>query len=391
MLFDDVQRSDPSPATHSESSFEFLNRVSGTSWEQVRDRLEEWYAAYPDDSRDVRNRFREPDLSQHFGAWWELYIYTLYRHLGYRVTVHPPIPGTLSTPDFLIERDGASMYVECVVFFSGGGTGKRTQGVRAHIYDSINAVKNPNFVVDLDIAKTGRDRPRRKDITKPLARWLSSLDPDVTLKQMEAGVQRPNLMITAAGWELSINALPLDPEHRTGEGRLLGVYPVTELFIVKDIERIRNTLGKKGSHYRQPDKPLVVAVLNTSGFIDEVDITAAVFGDTAFNYFADPKSFKLIRQRNGYWRPPDSSRGKRVSAVLLGQYLHPWNVANTLPKVWVNPWAQHSYPEGEPPFALTTVNDSGHVFEQDAGITPQDIFQLDPDWPHYSGSPWGES
>lgn len=88
MLFDDIIGTDPSPASDIKGSFHFLNRVAKPSWQRVRDLLEDWYAEYPDDNDDLRNRFRESAGTQHYGAWWELYVYTLYRRLGYKVVTH---------------------------------------------------------------------------------------------------------------------------------------------------------------------------------------------------------------------------------------------------------------------------------------------------------------
>lgn len=65
------------------------------------------------DGHRSERQIRSPSpFSQHFGAWWELYIHTFYRRLGYAVDVHPTMPNG-TTPDFVVTRDGVSTYVEC--------------------------------------------------------------------------------------------------------------------------------------------------------------------------------------------------------------------------------------------------------------------------------------
>jgi len=81
-----------------EDSFAFLNRASGIVWERLREQLDAWYAAFPDDDGDLRRRFRSADPRQHFAAWWEIYLHALLTALGYKLTVHPTVPGTKGHP-----------------------------------------------------------------------------------------------------------------------------------------------------------------------------------------------------------------------------------------------------------------------------------------------------
>jgi len=115
-LFDDLVLYG-GPARQTESSFHFLNRAAGKAWGAVRELLENWYASYPDETGDLRMRFRQDDPRQHVAAWWELYIYVLFERLGYAVEVHPAADGTHNKPDFCISKDGEVMYVECTVLF----------------------------------------------------------------------------------------------------------------------------------------------------------------------------------------------------------------------------------------------------------------------------------
>jgi hypothetical protein len=75
-LFDEIERSDPSPNAYRESVFHFYNRVDWPGSARVRDELEEWYSEYPDSDGDLRKRFRSRRIDQHLGAWWELWVYT---------------------------------------------------------------------------------------------------------------------------------------------------------------------------------------------------------------------------------------------------------------------------------------------------------------------------
>lgn len=119
-LFDEGPRSDSSPGAHLEKSFHFLNRRAGAFWDWVRSRIEDCYAAFPDEHKsDLAGRLRDDDERQHLPAWWELYTFTLFDRLGYRVEVHPELEGSPTRPDFLVTRGPVSMYVEAAVVFNG--------------------------------------------------------------------------------------------------------------------------------------------------------------------------------------------------------------------------------------------------------------------------------
>src|SRR6202012_3159178 len=102
-LFSETERTDPSPGRHGEDSFSFLDRVDQKFWARVRQELERWFAEYPaHDAKDLRGRFRDKDPARHYAAWWELYLFRVFRQLQFRVDVHPSLPGTPARPDFRV-------------------------------------------------------------------------------------------------------------------------------------------------------------------------------------------------------------------------------------------------------------------------------------------------
>lgn len=174
------------------------------------------------------------------------------------------------------------------------------------------------------------------------------------------------------------------PERRGEGGRLIGVYPTVTAFISNDMLRIRDLVKYKGGRYGSPDKPLQIAILNTSGFAEAQEIQEALFGTEALSYFVgQPDSTHLVRKRDGYWRQGPPVRGSRVSAVLVGQNIYPWRICAETPKLWINPWAdKHMI---DPPLLEThTARDTGEVHQvRAAGSAPDAIFGLDREWPGF--------
>jgi len=145
----------------------------------VRNLLEEWFAAHPESEKtDVANRFTDFDDRQHIGAWWEIYVATLYRQLGYTVVAHPTISGSDRKPDFLMSRAGSHFYVECTVAL----TGDSAKGAFAWIIDCISEVKTRDFLIGVRHVKHGSQKPRRIEVTRPLTQWLEELRADELLE-----------------------------------------------------------------------------------------------------------------------------------------------------------------------------------------------------------------
>jgi hypothetical protein len=385
-IFDDFERTDPAPASDMESSYHFLNRVARPQWELVRNLVEEWFSDYPVAAQaDLRSRLQKDDYGQHIGAWWELYTYTLFRRLGYQVSIHPELKNTSRQPDFLVTRDEVSMYVECVIFLTRlAPVNGQGGGERSWIFEATNQASNPNFLVDIEIRQSGTQRPKAAEIVRPLEDWLSSLDPDEVIQQIDAGMGAPELVLTVRGWTIEYGAWPVKPESRGEKGRLIGAYPMTGGFTGSEMFRYRDIVSRKGGHYGLPDKPLMVAVLNTSGLLEQNDVAEALFGSREVEYYeGQPESVRSVRKRDGYWRQGPPKRGSRVCAVLDGENIYPWRVVAQLPKLWINPWPEASLPTTLP-FATYTAHDTGEVYQSESGTSSDAVFDLSADWPGFT-------
>jgi len=379
-LFDDLDRTDPSPAGYEEHSFSFMNRVNQPFWDRVRDELDRWFAGYPSEhAADLRGRFRDGSPAQHFGAWWELYLHRLLTCLEFEVEVHPDLPVTEAKPDFRITRDEKSVLIEAATTFSGIVDEER-DGVReAWIKAAADEASNPNFFVGLEFERVGAQRPSVREIVNPLERWLDQLDPDEVSK--EGLVDAPTLRLPVRDWELVFTAIPVKPEARgRPDHRMLGMGPSMG-GMVNDVDMLMRTLERKRSKYGRPDEPFMLAVLLMSAFMENEDIEQALLGRMAWEIDVDdPTGGRWIRQRNGFWLRGAQPRGTRVSGVLTGTNIMPWTVAKTWLRLWPNPWAtsplhvEFGFPRG-------VANTRGRVSYEDVPGLPGAVLGLSPDWP----------
>jgi len=192
-LFDDYERNDYNPPLFSESTYTYLNRSADKRWSQTRDLLEGWFAEYPDEQKaKFRTDFSVSDQGQHLGAWWELYIYTLYRRIGYdNIEIHPELDDIPTHPDYLVTSNDNSMYVECIVTSTSDAPITRNPGVEAAIYDAVNDITDTNFLVGLKFKKEGKQHPSRREIIAGIGNWLKKLNPDDVEADLKARLRHP--------------------------------------------------------------------------------------------------------------------------------------------------------------------------------------------------------
>ena len=198
--------------------------------------------------------------------------------------------GVETTPDFLVSRDGKSMYVECTVVSATDGPVTRNPGIEAAIYDAINEISDPNFRIRLEIKTEGKQQPRRKQIRADIGKWLCGLKPDDVLADYKAAGDAggfdalPQKDFPFHDWVLTCTAIPKSPDKRSEESQLLGIPPSAGVVWSRNAEIIRDAISDKGRHYGSRgslDKPLIIAVLSVNSFAEIRDAADAIFGCTA--------------------------------------------------------------------------------------------------------------
>jgi hypothetical protein len=164
---------------------------------------------------------------------------------------------------------------------------------------------------------------------------------------------------------------------------LIGIGPAKGGF-VDDAGRARAAVKRKGGHYEGLAAPLLVALLPLAGPFGIEDGISAFYGSEAVRFDpADPETTELIRRPDGLWSEGDGE----VSAVLVGNNLRPWTVAERWPELWLNPaptHALHSEFGGVPRFERDP--DGRLEPKSPAEETLARLFDLPHGWP--GADPW---
>jgi len=159
-----------------ETIYGFLCRAQGAYWARVRLLLENWFAELPPANRtELKARFERGTPEQVVSAFWELYVYEGFRRSNFNLTPHPDVPGTTRHPDFLVEGDDLSFYLECVV----AGDPEvliSSDRRRRDVYKSVNKLENDQFWLNLRIEREGESSPSGARLRQRVDTWLATLD-----------------------------------------------------------------------------------------------------------------------------------------------------------------------------------------------------------------------
>ena len=184
----------------------------------MRDFVDETFATYPvEHAGELRMRFRSRRWPEHVGAWWELYLYRLFRSLDLEVEVHPALPGVTTRPDFRVHGRDGSFLVEARHVAAGIMSGQSEVGREHWITAPLNELTHPNFIVGVRILERAPQRPRRAAVTTGVLDWLDALDPDEVLVRPVQDL--PSFQGQAGGWRFELKALPVKVKARGREGR----------------------------------------------------------------------------------------------------------------------------------------------------------------------------
>lgn len=387
-LFDEVDRTDVTPSSHQESTFEFLNRIAGDYWEHPRSLMQEWLRHIKDDTdyTDLRQRFRSRDDEQFRSAFLELYVHESLIRAGYAVTIHPTVQGTTAHPDFLAERDGERLYIEAIAPGSSPAA-KAAARRRAVLFDTVNRLDDPNFMLWLDDLVEGSQPPAAARLRADLRRWLGELDPDEPWDLESA----PSHRWQHDGWSVTFKPIPKKPEERARQAnnRAIGVYGHTGVDWIDDAPAIRKALTTKHHEYGDLDAPFVIAVGTYIHDRDRWHTTNAMYGALAVELsegLNGEMATREIRQPDGYFGVPLNWQHRNVSGVLLVNQLMPYYVQRAEVTLWRHPNPVHALPDelGLPGHAVAF--DAGKLTEIPSASTAEDFFGLPDPWP--PGEPW---
>jgi hypothetical protein len=282
-VFDSITRTAHTPAVRSEPLSRFLNRAAGAQWAAVRGLIERWFELVPaPEQADLRGRLRSPMDREFHGAFWELYLFAGLNLAGYEVEFHPVLPHTTRRPDFLVSRDGNSrFYLEARIAAQRARDSADELRIN-RVYDILDGLRSPNFFIWIEVVAQGPPDPPTQGLRREVTRWLDGLDPDAVERELIESQDSTNVAFTWAHdeWVLKFRPWPKSKRHRVHdpEVRTVGATGPAEASIIDSVTPLRKALDDKGGAYGDLGLPFVVAVWSRNDWIEEWDVTCALYG-----------------------------------------------------------------------------------------------------------------
>ena len=337
-LFDDLHRSDHSPAGYSEVDFEYMNRSANEPIRRIRDVLEDWFSRYTESEKsELKQRFRSGEGYVHFSAFFELWLNELLLRLGCSVKVHPTLPKTSRRVDFLVESpEGTHCYLEAIHITGESEAESKAQSRLNTLYDSLNYLDSPHFFIHLNVSGTPKTPVPCNRIRSSIERELSNLNPQLVNHFTHLG--RFDLL---PQWRFEHDGLRITCYPTSKPEELIGVAEVRTLGSISfggviDSERsIRDAVIAKAKRYGVLDLPLIVAINVTDPFITERDVLGALYGS-----LSGGREPEILNDSRGVWV---NNTWTRLSAVLVTRKVRPDRMVDVPICLYHNPQPKRPY------------------------------------------------
>ena len=280
-IFSRGGRADVSNKLPNESWFGFLDRSGLPGMEEARNRLDQWFQVWPANRKeDALSKLRSRRTDTSHGAMFELYLHNKLLDLGCSVEIERPVTVKNNAerlhPDFFVEHEGASCYVEAFVA-SDKWYSDAEAGSLAHLEKELNKHNSKDFFLGVTLSRVPEQSLRYRKLIPPIIDWMNSQDPDIgeadyptqAFALFPENSARLVPVPSEYGWNnpdaiiLEVELGPVSPEWRTDDcarDRPL-VATITPLDGSRDHghAQLKERIKDKVSKYPELDAPLVVA------------------------------------------------------------------------------------------------------------------------------------
>ncbi|WP_343658004.1 hypothetical protein [Chryseobacterium sp.] len=297
---------------------------SGSSRQEIIDakvKMEEWFSMYPHtEKNDLRNNFKN-DFQAGF---FELFLYTLFTKMGYKIIIHPDVPGSTKKPDFLVCGFGTEFYLEAKVSFHESANERLQEKMLGSLYKVLDEAAVPNFCIYLRTIriKSGK-QPKSNIIRAAVENTINSYNVDELWESMNNGKvsQPPVHIFEDDDVFIEYGPIPLTIEGRGREGRrAIGIYG-GDAKILHNVESLRSAFKVKAGRYGPLDKPYMIAVnaidmlaLNKDDMMDCLMGTTCIIPD----FIRENEPVQQFRGHDGFFTGiEDRGQNTRVSAAFV--------------------------------------------------------------------------
>lgn len=386
-LFEDIDRDFYGPADHNEEIYGYYQRSARSDISAIRDKLNEWFASYPEDERyEMGRRF----IKDFDAAFYELFLYTTFKKLGFEIEIHPPLAYSNKRPDFLLSRDDYHIYAEAKVVHDKSSKEKARERKENEFFDQLDKIKCPGFLLSIHTLnfKTGR-QPSTRKIVDYIEKEISKLNPDeIEAKLNESNNIRniPSIELDNSDVHIIVKPIPIGKnarekkmEQELEDSRAIGMYPI-ETLIGGGNDTLKSAVNEKAKRYGEMNIPYIICInaLGSNGSMNW-NASSAVWGSPAVIWSENPdnRNLESIRKRDGLFLTHKGARLKNVSGIFMTR-VFPHTIPNPEHCLFQNPFAD--FPVEFPATSLTMQKIVDGKIDEIKGIRFSEILDINENW-----------
>lgn len=315
-LFDEKHRTLEGAASHCSDPYTYYNDSNRKEISNFRNLIESWFFHYPDkDKGDLKAQFK----TDFYPSLFELYIYTLFRALGFELEIHPKIPNTEKHPDFLARQGENFFYIEVKYMKMKSSSEEGIERIKRTIYDTLDKTDASNFLLKLyEIQIKGTGQPSVKKIAAFFDQILKSTDPDLYTVLLNSIGELPPIVYEDEKVKIIAHLIPKSQDKRGTQTRTIGIFQ-GELKIGDDQQDIKEYLKSKATRYGELNAPYIICLNKQGVGLDIIEIQQALYGILAITYSENPENrdHKNEFSGDGFFGSKSNPHFTRVSGVYI--------------------------------------------------------------------------
>ena len=380
-LFDDTTEYIDGPSKYNTDPYEYYQKSSREDVNAVRELLESWFSEFPQKERkELKGRFKK----EFYTAFYELFLFKLFKNQGFEIEIHPPLKSSTKRPDFLIKKNGVECYVEAKVCNDKSKAQIGFERKQNQLFDEINKIRIKGFLLHIsELSFLTNKQPRTKELNRLVENEVSKIDRKSLEKELnENGFDKiPEIKYENEDLRISIRPMPLIDSVKDKISKTpIGMLPV-ETFWGGGEESLKDSIVKKASRYGKFDIPYLICINaighKTSG---RIDIENVIWGSLAWSFKNNPddKDAKWIRESDGIFHNGRRATKTNVSGILVTK-VFPFGVPNSKYWLYENPFSKNPFDFDQVDLKLNYVKD-GKIVSQE-GEDLDKIFNMSKKWP----------
>lgn len=378
-LFDIFNRTYLDNANNNYNTYDYYNKSARSDISKFRETLESWFSKYPLlERKDLKSRFKK----EFYSPFYELFLYQLFSKLGYNIIIHPEVPNSTKSPDFLISKDNIEIYIEAKVVTNITKEQEALERKKNEFYDNLNKLKSNSFYLDIEHFEILTNKqPSTKGVISYIEKKLNEIDPDLLSDEIEKyGFDKlPIIKYNKDGIHIIVKPIPVKSSARKKIKRPIGIYPV-EFSWGGAKKSLRDSIDKKAKRYGKLDKPFIIC-LNIIDIITfgREDVDDGIWGslELTISKNSDDINEKWTRAMDGVFLDNQGARLKNLTGVLVTK-IFPANIPHA------NYWLyEHPFTENKMDFQKIGLKynyvDKAHFVDND-GDDLDVILGISKDW-----------